>query len=184
MATKTQRALSEVFNVDLPDVSIVGSGKPDLVPVDYKDDYSDCDPLVDDEHKKQDQQIEHDVQDDYTIARNNIRSLIDQSQQLLDLAIQTAQATENPKNIDSATKIVGQIAELNSKLLDLTSRKQDVLIKTRPKNSKLSDGPLMMSDSPAISNVTNNTMFVGSTAELAKMLKKVSNGNVIEEITD
>ena len=183
MITKTQRALSDVFNVEPQQVQ----QKPDLVPADYKDDYENCIPLTDDQYQKEDQLIKQNVEDDYTVARNNLRNLIDQSQDLLELAIQTAQATENPKNIDSATKILGQLADLNSRLIDLTSRKQDVLIKTRPKaTNKLADVPIV-GDQPAISNVTNNTMFVGSTAELAKMLKnlnKESDLNVVEEVAD
>lgn len=183
MITKTQRALSDVFNVE----PAVVQQKPDLVPTDYNDDHENCIPLTDNQYQEEDQQIKQNVEDDYTIARTNIRNLIDQSQELLELAIQTAQATENPKNIDSATKILSQLADLNSRLIDLTSRKQDVLIKARPKASnKLADATIV-GDQPAISNVTNNTMFVGSTAELAKMLKnlnKENDLNVVEEVTD
>ena len=95
----------------------------------------------------------------------------------------TAQATEDPKHIDAASKVIGQLANLNSKLLELTQRKQDVYNKTRTteiiKNSLSNDtnGQTLVQNN----NVTNNVQFVGTSADLAKLIKEVKNENIADK---
>lgn len=169
MNTKTQRSLNDVFNVDpIPDDALE-CPKREVVSVD--DVPSDqIVPLDKQQFEVEDQQIKQDVNVDYDEVRSNLKRMIDRGDQLLDLAIQLAQGTEDFKTIDSATKLIGQMADLNTKLLDLTAKKQDVIVKTRPKQNKFV-GPIDQ-DSSVIGSVTNNTMFVGSPTEMLNLLKQ------------
>lgn len=182
MNTKTQRSLNEVFNVDpIPDDALIK--KPGLShDVALIDDEipSDCvAPLDSEAYRQEDEQIKSDINDDYDDARENLKRMIDRSDQLLDLAIQLAHGTEDPKSIDSAAKLISQMADLNTKLLELTAKKQDVYIKTRPKqNNKFATGSAE-GDSSVIGSVTNNTMFVGSPTDLLNMLKQQGTDTII-----
>ncbi len=81
--------------------------------------------------------------------------------------------TEDPKAIDSATKLIGQISSLNSKLLDLTSRKQEVLMKARVERKEEKQETESTSNTPQqITN--NNAIFVGSSQDLMKTTKSFS----------
>lgn len=180
MNTKTQRSLNEVFNVDpIPDEVVERTSK-DVTLVDDEIPSDQLAPLDDQQYKLEDQQIKNDFSDDYEDARDNLKRMIDRGDQLLDLAIQLAQGTEDPKSIDSAIKLIGQMTDLNTKLLDLTAKKQDVFVKTRPKANKFSNGvggdP---SEQSVIGSVTNNTMFVGSPTDLLNMLKNQQGGETI-----
>jgi hypothetical protein len=59
--------------------------------------------------------------------------------------------------------IMKNLAEINLQLLDLTEKRQNLIDKTN-KNT------------PAPTTVNNNAIFVGSTAELNKMLQGINNG--------
>ena len=180
MNTKTQQSLNEVFNVDpIPDEVVERTSK-DVTLVDDEIPSDQLAPLDDQQYKLEDQQIKNDFSDDYEDARDNLKRMIDRGDQLLDLAIQLAQGTEDPKSIDSAIKLIGQMTDLNTKLLDLTDKKQDVFVKTRPKANKFCNGingdP---SEQSVIGSVTNNTMFVGSPTDLLNMLKNQQSGETI-----
>lgn len=181
MNTKTQRSLNEVFNVDpIPDDALEPK-KREIVPADEVSS-DQIVPFDNSQIELEDQQIKQDVNDDYDIARDNLKRMIDRGDQLLDLAIQLAHGTEDFKTIDSASKLIGQMADLNSRLLDLTSKKQDVIVKTRPKQNKFA-GPAD-NDSSVIGSVTNNTMFVGSPTDLLNMLKQQANTDTIITVPD
>ena len=89
--------------------------------------------------------------------------------------ISTAHATEDPKHIEAATRVIGQLATLNSRLLELTQKKQDVYNKTRATeiirntlNGNANDSKTLVQNN----NVTNNVQFVGTSADLAKLIKE------------
>lgn len=181
--TKTQKSLDNVFNVDsfvpstndvekIEPVEILSSEnvKPRLPVVDFNEQQGEMIPL--DQFQDEDNEIKTAIQTDYETARTNLRDLLNKGNGMLDLAIQLANGTENPKSVDSVIKMIGQLADVNMKLMQTTSMKQDVFVKTRPKvNSKFNeymDGTLQPS-------ITNNTMFVGSTNDLINLLKKKDN---------
>lgn len=192
--TKVQQNLNQLFNVDpIPDDQFdasFGDQKPNsTVPV-VNDQYDELDdpnvqgqlvPVEQDQWKQEDEQIKNAISDDYSQVRSNLKTLLGNSEDMLQLAMQIAQGTENPKSIDSVTKLIGQIADINTKLIDLTAKKQDVFIKARPKvNTKFAEA--LNGDPAVVGNITNNTMFVGSITDLVKQLQQVQedNQNVID----
>jgi len=103
------------------------------------------------------------VQDDFDYARDNMRQLISKGQNALDGILTIASGSEHPRAYEVAAALMKTMAETNKDLLELQKTKK-VLQKEDPKAPQL-EGP---------QNVTNN-LFVGSTAELQKMLKDKQN---------
>ena len=103
------------------------------------------------------------VQDDFDYARDNMRQLIHKGQNALDGILTIASGSEHPRAYEVAAALMKTMAETNKDLLELQKIKK-VLQKEDPKAPQL-DGP---------QSVTNN-LFVGSTAELQKMIKDKQN---------
>lgn len=192
--TKVQQNLNQLFNVDpIPDDQFdasFGDQKPNSAVPAVTEQYDELDdpnvhgqlvPVEQDQWKQEDEQIKNAISDDYSQVRSNLKTLLGNSEDMLQLAMQIAQGTENPKSIDSVTKLIGQIADINTKLIDLTAKKQDVFIKARPKvNTKFAEA--LNGDPAVVGNITNNTMFVGSITDLVKQLQQVQDDtqNVID----
>jgi hypothetical protein len=73
----------------------------------------------------------------------------------LDTLLQVASASEHPRAYEVAANLIKTLADLNKDLLDIQKKKQD-LTGTKPTESK---------------TVIDKAVFVGSTAELVKMIK-------------
>ena len=95
-----------------------------------------------------------DIDADYKYQRENFYNLIEKGTNAIEGILEIARESDHPRTYEVAGQLIKQVAEVTEKLGDL----QD-------KMKKLKDVP----DS-APKNVTN-ALFVGSTAELQKMLK-------------
>ena len=99
-----------------------------------------------------------DTQKDYTYARSQLYNIVEKMQEALDGAMEVAQQSEHPRAFEVVFNGARHAADTVEKLTDLQKKMND-LEKEDPKPT--SSGP----------SVQNN-MFVGSTAELMKMLKE------------
>ncbi|NDB57229.1 terminase [bacterium] len=99
-----------------------------------------------------------DIDTDYKYARNELYELIKKGQVAIDELIDVARSSNHPRAYEVAFQGIKNVADITDKLADLQKKMKD--IKTENKKS-----------SPT---TVNNTMFVGSTADLAKMLKNAS----------
>jgi hypothetical protein len=97
---------------------------------------------------------EIDIDNDYKYQRENFYNLIERGQDAIDGILDLARESEHPRTYEVAGNLIKQVAEVTEKLGDLQS-----------KMKKLKEVP-----NSAPKNVTN-ALFVGSTAELQKMLK-------------
>ena len=102
---------------------------------------------------------EDDIENDYKYQRENLYNLIERGQDAIDGILELAKEGEHPRAYEVALNGIKQVADVTDKLIDL----QD-------KMKKLKEVP-----NSAPKNVTN-ALFVGSTAELKKMLKDKSDG--------
>ena len=111
--------------------------------------------------KRKDQlrDVSEDRDKDYEYTRGQLYSLIDQGQEAVRDALEVAQESGHPRAFEVATNAMKQVADMTDKLMDLQKKVKDLDEEKR--------GP---------SKVTNNAMFVGSTAELQKMLKQMNGG--------
>jgi hypothetical protein len=98
-----------------------------------------------------------DVQKDYEYTRGNLYSLIEKGQETLNGIMDLADQTQSPRAYEVAGQIIKSVADTTDKLLDLQKKLKDI--------DEEKKGP---------TSVTNNAMFVGSTAELQKMLKEMN----------
>jgi len=92
---------------------------------------------------------------DYEYTRGNLYSLIEKGQEAVDGILELAQESDQPRAYEVAGQLIKHIGDVADKLVDLQKKVNEI---ENPKKSKEV-------------NTTNNTMFVGSTADLAKFLK-------------
>ena len=96
-----------------------------------------------------------DVNKDYDYTRGNLYSLIEKGQEAINGIMEVAGETASPRAYEVAGQLIKSVADTTDKLADLHKKIKDI----EEDNSKTQG------------NVTNNALFVGSTAELQKMLK-------------
>ena len=94
---------------------------------------------------------------DYEYTRGNLYSLIEKGQEALDSIMEVAQEGQQPRAFEVVSQLIKNVADTTDKLVDL-QQKMKVLKEEDPR------GP----------STVNNALFVGSTAELQKLLKNQS----------
>ena len=99
-----------------------------------------------------------DVKKDYEYTRGNLYSIIEKGQEAINGILELAQESEMPRAYEVAGQLIKNVADATDKLMDLQKKLKDVEEETQTR------GP---------TNVTN-ALFVGSTAELSKILKKTN----------
>ena len=97
----------------------------------------------------------NDIEKDYEYTRGNLYSIIEKGQEAINGILELAQESEMPRAYEVAGQLIKNVADATDKLLDLQKKLKDVEAEEKVK------GP----------STVNNALFVGSTADLAKMLK-------------
>jgi len=100
-----------------------------------------------------------DVDADYKYQRENFYNLVERGQDAIEGILEIAKESEHPRTYEVAGNLIKQVAEVTEKLGEL-----------QEKMKRLKEVP-----NTAPKNVTN-ALFVGSTAELQKMLKGKTDG--------
>jgi len=90
--------------------------------------------------------------DDFKYSRENLYHIIERGQDALDGILQVAKETDHPRAYEVAGQLLKTNAENTEKLVNLQSTKKKVTEASGPKN-------------------VTNALFVGSTAELQKLIK-------------
>tara|TARA_B100000029_G_scaffold193405_2_gene191522 strand:- start:1642 stop:2058 length:417 start_codon:yes stop_codon:yes gene_type:complete len=103
--------------------------------------------------------VTEDKEKDYEYTRGQLYNLIDKGQEAIQGALEVAQESGHPRAYEVATNAMKQVADMTDKLMDLQKKVHD-----------------LDEDKKGPTKVTNNAMFVGSTAELQKMLKQMNGG--------
>ena len=96
-----------------------------------------------------------DVTKDYEYTRGNLYSIIEKGQEAINGILELAQESDQPRAYEVAGQLIKSVSDATDKLMDLQKKLKDVNAEEKDK------GP----------STVNNALFVGSTAELAKMLK-------------
>ena len=112
------------------------------------------------EKQKPDRLTKDDIEKDYEYTRGNLYSIIEKGQEAINGILELAQESEMPRAYEVAGQLIKSVSDATDKLMDLQKKLKDV------EEEKVAKGP---------SNVTN-ALFVGSTADLAKLIKS-ENGN-------
>ena len=106
--------------------------------------------------EKPDRLTKNDISKDYEYTRGNLYSIIEKGQEAIDGILELAQESEQPRAYEVAGQLIKSVSDATDKLMDLQKKLKDV-------NEE---------DKKSPTSVTNNALFVGSTAELAKMIKQ------------
>ena len=96
-----------------------------------------------------------DIKKDYDYTRGNLYSLIEKGQEAINGILELAQESEMPRAYEVAGQLIKNVGDITDKLLDLQKKVKDI-----------------EEDKPKGPTTVNNALFVGSTAELAKLLKQ------------
>ena len=96
-----------------------------------------------------------DITRDYEYTRGNLYSIIEKGQEAIDGILELAQESEMPRAYEVAGQLIKSVSDATDKLMDLQKKLKDV------NEEQQSKGP----------STVNNALFVGSTAELGKLLK-------------
>ena len=99
---------------------------------------------------------EKDVTKDYEYSRAQLYSLVEKGQEAVDGALDVAQQSDSARAYEVAGQLIKHVADTADKLIDLQKKMKDI---DEVKDSKTT-------------NVTNNSLFVGSTSDLQKMFKE------------
>lgn len=97
-----------------------------------------------------------DIKKDYEYTRANLYSLIEKGQEAINGIMELAGEGGSPRAYEVAGQLIKSVGDVTDKLIDLQKKLKEVeedTVKTT-------------------NNVTNNALFVGSTAELSKLLKQ------------
>ena len=109
--------------------------------------------------EKPDRLAKSDVERDYEYTRGNLYSIIEKGQEAINGILDVAEQSDMPRAYEVAGQIIKSVSDATDKLMDLQKKLKDV---NKEEETK---GP---------TNVTN-ALFVGSTADLQKMLKEQGN---------
>tara|TARA_B100000902_G_C27070079_1_gene793556 strand:- start:326 stop:670 length:345 start_codon:yes stop_codon:yes gene_type:complete len=99
------------------------------------------------------------IDNDYEYSRDTYYDLVEKGKHSLELMIEVARESEHPRAFEVLSGMIKNISDVNDRLMDLNKKKKDL-----DKSDEIRN----------IANTTNN-LFVGSTAELQKILKNETN---------
>ena len=106
-----------------------------------------------------------DIEKDYEYSRANLYSLIEKGQEAINGIMEVAGEGGSPRAYEVAGQLIKSVADTTDKLADLQKKIKDLEEDTVKQTT----------------NVTNNALFVGSTSDLSKLLKKgFLNNNSVE----
>ena len=95
-----------------------------------------------------------DLNTDYKYARENIYNIIERGQDAIDELLQDAKDSGNARMFEVVGQLIKTVGEQNQNLVNVHKQVKDI-------TKEVSNAP----------NKVTNALFVGSTAELQKMLK-------------
>jgi len=106
------------------------------------------------------------ITNDYNYSRQTYYDLIEKGRESLDLMIEVARESEHPRAFEVLSGMIKNVSEVNDKLMDLNKKNKDI-----------SSGDIKKIEA------TTNNLFVGSTAELQRMLQDNDEMSNVVDIT-
>lgn len=97
-----------------------------------------------------------DIKDDYELARTTYKDLIQTGMRSLDVLAELARESEHPRAFEVLSRAIKDVGDTTDKLMELQKNKKAL----NKEEEEIEKKRL----------VTNNNLFVGSTADLQKMI--------------
>ena len=104
--------------------------------------------------KKEKPSADH-ISKDYEYTRGNLYSIIEKGQEAINGILELAQEGQQPRSYEVVGQLIKSVGDVSDKLIDLQQKMKD----------------LNKEDEKSSPTTVNNALFVGSTAELQKLLK-------------
>lgn len=98
---------------------------------------------------------------DFDEVKENIQDLIAKGKDAIEEVLLIAKQSQHPRAFEVFATLMKALADLNLDLVSLHKKKLDI----KPKDAPHTKG---------VGGITNNNLFVGSTAELQKMLENMN----------
>lgn len=99
---------------------------------------------------------EEELQTDVSNVRTNLYGILNQGNTALEYALEVAKASEHPRAFEVVGGLLKHLADINHQLIDLHAKERKI------------NGV----EKEEAKTVTNNTLFVGSTNDLLKLIKE------------
>ncbi|ADO97717.1 terminase small subunit [Synechococcus phage S-ShM2] len=96
-----------------------------------------------------------DVRQDYEISRAQLHNLVMKGQEAVDGILDVARSSDHPRAYEVAGQLIKNVGDVADKLMDLQKKIKD-----------------LDAEEKKVTQNTTNALFVGSTAELQKLLKQ------------
>jgi hypothetical protein len=106
---------------------------------------------------------------DYNLVRKNLKEIIDTGNNAIDGILTVATETESPRAYEVVAQMIKNVADINKDLLETHNKIKQI--------QKEDSGQ-------KANNITNNSLFVGSTQELQKLLKQQKEQLIENEIEE
>jgi hypothetical protein len=119
-------------------------------------------PDVVDPPKKIDETVAKEIESDYKYTRKNLYAIIERGQDALECALEAAMESSSPRNYEVVSQLIKSVSDASDKLMELQKNMADLR-----RDKDLIPGP----------STVNNSVFLGSTTELAKFLRDLNGGN-------
>jgi hypothetical protein len=102
--------------------------------------------------------VKPDSERDYAEVRQNLKRIIEKSEEAVESILEVAIESQNPRAYEVVAQLLAASLEANNKLMHLHRQIKDI-----------------KKDEPGkTTNVTNNSIFVGNTADLQKMIRNMN----------
>lgn len=102
--------------------------------------------------------VRPDAERDYSEVRQNLKRIIEKSEEAVESILEVAMESQNPRAYEVVAQLLSASLEANNKLMHLHRQIKDIK-KDEPNKT---------------TNVTNNSIFVGNTADLQKMIRNLN----------
>jgi DNA-binding PadR family transcriptional regulator len=99
---------------------------------------------------------EKNINDDFEYSRATYYELLEKGKESLMDMMEVARSSEHPRAYEVLSNLIKNMADVNDKLMELNKKKKDLDKKEETKQ---------------VGNTTNNNLFVGTTADLQKLLR-------------
>lgn len=108
------------------------------------------------------------AKEDFTYARSNIREVIDTASDAIDTLSSLASQSQNPRDFEVLSKLMDTVINASEKLLKLQKSIREIDDVDKPTD-------------PSLPQQVTNNLFVGSTAELSKIIKDLKSNQISDE---
>lgn len=120
-------------------------------------------PAEDEEPRKDDTEVEQ-IQNDFDDGRDAMHELLDTMEGAIGEMVEIAKQSQHPTAYSTLNSMIKNAAEMRKDILSLHSKKKHLLKDEKKKTTDTQDGETV--------NNTQQNIFVGTTAELAQLLKQ------------